>query len=67
MVCCAVQFSLEIRVVDSHASMYFSKNVLSGITLLKGRYKTKTDPVHFNLPGNHVNFCSPAKVASRVQ
>lgn len=67
MVYCIVQFSLDIHVVDSHASMYFSKNVLSGITLLKGRHKTKTDPVHFNLPGNHFNFCSPAKVASGVQ
>lgn len=56
MVCFAVLSSLNISVENGHASIYFRRKVLSDITLLKRWCKTKTDPAHFNLPGNHINF-----------
>jgi len=66
MICCAIQSPLDMHVEDGCASIYFNKKVSSGINLLKEWCKTNTDPAHFNLPGNHINFCSHAKVASRV-
>lgn len=56
MVCCAVHSSLDTNVENGHALICFKRKGLSDITLLKGWCKTKTDPAHFNLPGNHINF-----------
>lgn len=67
MVCCAIQSSLDVHGEGGHTSVYFNKKVLSDITSPKEQYKTKTHPAHLNLTGNHINFCSPAKVASGVQ
>lgn len=52
---CAVLFILPwpFSLENGHASIRFKRKGLSDIILLKG---TKTDPAHFNLPGNHIIF-----------